>query len=268
MECDEDLTVFARSGAPDLPPSGLSGVTTHNGAKLWHCLFGVRGPVLILLHGGLGNSGNFGYNISDLVSAGYRVLTIDSRGHGRSTRDARPYSYQLMSEDVLVVIDALEIERAGFVGWSDGACTALVLAHHHPDRVAGVFYFGCNMDPTGAKPFVLTPMIERCFARHKADYAALSETPDAFDDFVEAVGLMQRSQPDYSAADLAEIQTPVTIAHAQHDEFILREHADYLAGAIAHAKFRLLPGVTHFAPIQNPPLFNEAVLDFARSLTF
>jgi pimeloyl-ACP methyl ester carboxylesterase len=48
-------------------------------------------------------------------------------------------------------MDALGIEKAGLVGWSDGACTALILASKAPTRVAGVFFFACNMDPSGAQ---------------------------------------------------------------------------------------------------------------------
>src|SRR5262245_57618852 len=78
--------------------------------------FGVGSPVL-LLHGGLEHSGNWGYQVPALTSIGYRVIVIDSRGHGRSTRDSRPYSYELMASDVLAVLDALRVERAAMVGW-------------------------------------------------------------------------------------------------------------------------------------------------------
>jgi pimeloyl-ACP methyl ester carboxylesterase len=87
---------------------------------------------VILLHGGLGHSGNWGYQVPALVESGYRAVLIDSRGHGRSTRDALPFSYELMASDVLAVIDRLHLERAALVGWSDGACTALILAAKAP----------------------------------------------------------------------------------------------------------------------------------------
>jgi pimeloyl-ACP methyl ester carboxylesterase len=187
---------------------------------------------------------------------------IDSRGHGRSTRDARPYSYELMASDVSTVITVLQLAKAGLVGWSDGACAALVLASQAPAQVAGVFFFGCNMDPSGTKEFVFTPIIGRCLNRHKQDYARLSATPDQFDSFFEAVGLMQRTQPNYSTKDLAKISMPVTIAHSEQDEFIKREHAEYLARSIPNAEFVNLPGVSHFAPLQRPELFNSKMLAF------
>jgi pimeloyl-ACP methyl ester carboxylesterase len=259
--CDDDLSRFEADGAAPLPVTDDQGYVEHEGARIWYATHGAGSPV-ILLHGGLGHSGNWGYQVPALVRDGYRAVLIDSRGHGRSTRDARPYTYELMASDVSAVMDALNLDKAALVGWSDGACTALIFADKAPARVAGVFFFGCNMDPSGTKEFAFTPIIGRCLNRHKQDYARLSATPDQFDRFFEAVGLMQRTQPNYSAQDLAEISVPVAIVHSEHDEFIKREHAEYLARSIPNAEFVDLLGVSHFAPLQRPKLFNSAVLAF------
>jgi pimeloyl-ACP methyl ester carboxylesterase len=171
-----------------------------------------------------------------------------------------------LASDVVAVMDALGIEKAAFVGWSDGGCIALVLASKLPARAAGVFFFACNMDPSGAKAFAATPIIERCFSRHGKDYARLSATPDRFREFVDAVGTMQKSEPNYSAQDLATIAVPVAIVLGEHDEFIRREHAEYLGRTIPRARFVLLPDVSHFAPLQRPEQFNGAVLAFLRDI--
>jgi len=258
---DDELRHFEVAGAA-LPPSpAQSGVVAHDGARLWYATFGT-GPAVVLLHGGLGHSGNWGHQVPALVAAGYRAIVIDSRGHGRSTRDARPYTYQLLAADILAVMDDLGIGRAALVGWSDGACAALVLADQSPERVAGVLFFACNMDPSGTKPFEMTPIVERCFNRHVKDYAALSATPEAFEAFSAAVGTMQRTEPNYSPADLARIRVPTTIMLGERDEFIKRTHAEYLARTIPDADFVLLPGVSHFAPLHRPRLFNAAMLAF------
>ena len=258
---DDDLTTFEAEGAAPLPPAEGQGVVEHDGARIWYATYGSGTPV-ILLHGGLGHSGNWGYQVPALVDAGYRAVLIDSRGHGRSTRDERPYSYELMGSDVLAVMDTLRLDNAAIIGWSDGACTGLILARTAPTRVARVFFFACNIDPGGVKPFEPSPALNRCFARHVKDYAALSATPDEFDAFSEAVGLMQRTQPNYSASDLADIRVPVTIVQSEHDEFIKPEHAAYLARSIPGAHLLVLPGVSHFAPLQRPAQFNEAMLSF------
>lgn len=255
---DDDLQLFERNGTPPLP-EGTTGCVTTQGASIWYADMGEGRPVVIL-HGGLGHSGNFAHQVPALMAAGYRVIAIDSRGHGRSSRDDQAYSYALMGRDVVAVMDRLSIGRASFVGWSDGACTALILADNHPDRVEGVIYFACNMDPGGALPFVGTPVIDRCLSRHRADYAALSQTPDDFTSFAGSVSLMQGSQPNYGAADLARISAPVAVLHAERDEFIRREHAVYLAASLPRAWLVDLTGVSHFAPLQRPQLFNAAML--------
>ncbi|MFM0195553.1 alpha/beta hydrolase [Paraburkholderia strydomiana] len=258
---DDSLERFEAHGAPPLPASNESGSVEHEGARIWYASHG-SGTAVILLHGGLGHSGNWGYQVPALLAAGHRVVVIDSRGHGRSTRDARPYKYELMASDVLAVMDALALERAAIVGWSDGACVAMVLGMVAPQRVAGVFFFGCNMDPSGTKEFVATPVIDRCFSRHRQDYARLFATPDEFDAFVAAVSDMMKTEPNYFADDLARIRVPVVIAQSEHDEFIKREHAEYLADAIPGAELNVLPGVSHFAPLQRPALFNKAMIAF------
>lgn len=258
---DDDLFLFERDGAPELPDTAHTGHLHHNGARIWFASHGT-GPVVVLLHGGLGHSGNWGHQIPELLAAGYQTLLIDSRGHGRSTRDDRPYSYQLMADDVLAILDHLSIDRAAFVGWSDGACIALVLADKAPERAKRVLFFACNVDDTGALPFVPTPAIERCFSRHGKDYAALSATPGDFNAFVDAVGTMQRTQPNYTSADLKRLTTPFTIVQAEYEEFIRPEHAQYLAATIPDADLITLPGVSHFAPLQRPAVFNAALLAF------
>jgi pimeloyl-ACP methyl ester carboxylesterase len=170
-----------------------------------------------------------------------------------------------MASDVVAVMDALHLEKAYLVGWSDGACVALILAHKAPARVAGVFFFACNMDPSGVREGIeLNETVRRCLSRHVTDYSQLSTTPDQFEAFSEAVGLMMRTQPNYSANDLAEINVPVAVVQSEHDEFIKGEHAEYLARTIPNARLVILEGVSHFAPLQRPEQFNSAVLEFIR----
>ena len=258
---DDELLNFEAHGAAPLPRPQREGFVENDGARIWYATYG-SGPAVILLHGGLGNAGNWGYQVPALVAAGRRVVVIDSRGHGRSTRDMRPYHYAQMAGDVLAVMDCLELTKAALVGWSDGACTALILADQRPERVPGVFFFACNMDPSGTLEFKPTPVIDRCFSRHRKDYQALSATPDAFESFVGDVSKMMASEPNYAATDLAGIKVPVAVVLGDNDEFIKREHADYLARSIPDAELILLPEVSHFAPLQRPEHFNREVLAF------
>jgi pimeloyl-ACP methyl ester carboxylesterase len=264
---DHGLERFEAEGSPPiLVASEKPSYVETSGARIWFAAYGSGIPV-IMLHGGLGHGGNWGHQANVLVEDGYRVILIDSRGHGRSTRDERPFSYELMGSDVLAVMDTLGIAKAPVVGWSDGACTAMILAAHQPARISGVFFFACNMDPSGARPIDELPLVvRRCFNRHVADYAELSATPDQFSEFHAAVTRMMQTEPNFSAKDLARIRVPVTVAIGEQDEFIRRDHAEYLARTIPDAKFVLMEGVSHFAPLQRPTLFNRTMLGFLRDL--
>jgi len=245
-----------------LPRAESSGYVTHDGARIYFATYGAGSPV-ILLHGGLADSDYWGGQVPALTGAGHRVILIDSRGHGRSTRDARPYTYELMASDVVAVMDALKVQRAAVVGWSDGAIIGLVMALKDPDRLTRVFAFAANMDPSGVATDVGTNSIfSRFEAQAAREYALVSPTPSGFEAFSQAIGRMWETEPNYTQADLARITTPVAIVDGDHDEAIKRAHTEYLARAIPGARLVILPGLSHFAMLQDPAAFNAAMLAF------
>jgi len=85
---------------------------------------------------------------------------------------------------------------------------------------------------------------------------------DHFKSFRQAVSEMMSTQPNYRAADLREIRVPVAIVHSEDEEFIRREHAEYLAQTLPLAELHVLPGVSHFAPLQRAEVFNSVLLEF------
>ncbi|HVM99093.1 MAG TPA: alpha/beta hydrolase [Caulobacteraceae bacterium] len=250
--------------AQALPRPGLRGYVAHDGARIYFSTYG-KGLPVILLHGGLANQEYWGDQVPALTRAGYRVILIDSRGHGRSSRDNRPYTYELMASDVVAVMDQLEIPKAAVVGWSDGGIIGLVMALKHPDRLTRVFAFAANMDPSGVKDDTESnPTFSRFEAEAADAYARLSPTPHDFPDFHQAIAKMWAEEPNYSAADLAKITTPVAIVDGDHDEAIKPEHTAYLARSIPGAKLVMLPNASHFAFLQQPQRFNVEMLDFLR----
>lgn len=260
---DDGLDLFAQNGPPALPAGGEC--LERDGAAVWFASF-AAGPAVLLLHGGMGNSNNFGHQVPALIEAGYRVVVIDSRGHGRSSWDGGAFSYAQFAEDAFAVLDRLGIDSVAVVGWSDGACTGLAMAKAAPERVAGVFFFACNVDASGSLPFVMSDTIENCLTRHQKDYAALAPQPWRFEEMSQKLQVMQGSQPDYSADDLRSIGVPVTVAQAERDEFIRAEHARYIAETVPGARYVEMEGVSHFAPVQRPALFNGVVLEFLDGL--
>ena len=145
------LPVVSRCGGPcrRLLPLSPARTAKVNGISLYYATIGHGSPV-VLLHGGLANSDYWGNQIKALAPR-HTVIVVDSRGHGRSTRDARPYGYDLMADDVVALLDTLHIAKADVVGWSDGAILGLDLAIRHPDRVGKVFAFAANTVTSGAQ---------------------------------------------------------------------------------------------------------------------
>ena len=73
----------------------------------------------------------------------YRIIRYDHRGHGKTEVPPGPYSFEILCDDVVALMDALAIERAHFVGLSMGGMTALGLAIDHPDRLLSITSANC-----------------------------------------------------------------------------------------------------------------------------
>lgn len=245
---------------PALPEARHSGYADVNGIRIWYAEFGQGEPV-VLLHGGLANSDYWGNQVP-ILAKNYRVVVMDSRGHGRSTRDDRPFGYELMAADVLALMDFLELPEAAIVGWSDGAILGLEIAIRHPERVTKLFAFAANSDPSGVKDVGQSPVFGAYIARAEKEYEKLSPTPGQYRAFLEQIEKMWATQPNYSAAQLQAIQTPVWIVDGDRDEAIERENSEFMADRIPGAGLLLQPEVGHFSFLQDPAQFNDDLLHF------
>jgi pimeloyl-ACP methyl ester carboxylesterase len=250
-----------------LPPtpapifSERSGHADANGISIYYAVYG-EGPPVILLHGGLANADYWGNQIRALMLH-HTVIVMDSRGHGRSTRDSRPYGYDLMADDVVALMDVLKVPNADIVGWSDGATLGLNLAIRHPDRVGRVFAFAATTRTSGTKyGAIVSPTIVDFIKRASQEYKAYSTTPKEFGSFVIQIIKMWTNQPNWTDAQLQAIAAPVLVADGDRDETIKREHTEYIAATIPDAGLLILPNTSHFAFLQDPELFNSEVLHF------
>jgi pimeloyl-ACP methyl ester carboxylesterase len=245
---------------PTLPQPAQSGHASVNGIKIWYATFG-RGDPVILLHGGLANSNYWGNQVRELAKR-YRVVVMDSRGHGRSTRNAEPYGYDLMASDVVGLMDFLKIKKAVIVGWSDGAILGLDIAMKHPERVSKLFAFAANSDPSGVADIAQSPVFNAFIARAEKEYEKLSPTPTEYKAFLAQITKMWETQPNWTAADLQKIVVPTWIVDADHDEAIKRENTEFMAANIPSAGLLLQPEVSHFSFLQDPGQFTADVLHF------
>jgi pimeloyl-ACP methyl ester carboxylesterase len=249
---------------PTLPTAAQSGLAPVNGIKLWYAEFGQGAPV-ILLHGGLANSNYWGLLVRALAPH-YRVIVVDSRGHGRSSRDARPYGYDLMADDVVGLMDYLKIDKAALVGWSDGAIIGLDIALRHPQRLSKLFAFAANSDPSAVKDVEHDPVFSAFIARARREYETLSPTPTEYDAFLKQIEKMWEGEPHWTADRLHGIEVPTWIVDADHDEAIKRDNTLFMADNIPGSGLLIQPQVSHFSFLQDPAQFNSDVLHFLQHL--
>ena len=245
---------------PTLPPAARSGYAPVNGIKIWFAVFGHGSPV-ILLHGGLANANYWGNQVHALMKR-YQIIVMDSRGHGRSTRNTEPFGYELMASDVVGLMDYLKIPKAAIVGWSDGAILGLEIAIHHPERLTKLFAFAANSDPSGVADIAKSPVFNAYIARGETEYRKLSPTPDQYKPFLAQISQMWATQPHITAEQLRGITVPTWIVDADHDEAIKRENTEFMASQIPNSGLLLQPLVSHFSFLQDPAQFNSDVLHF------
>lgn len=243
-----------------MPAPQESGLAEVNGIKLYFASYGA-GPPVILLHGGAGNGDHWAFQL-EALAAKYRVIVVDARGHGRSTRDAKPISYELMADDLLALMDKLQLEKATLVGWSDGGIIALDLALRHPERVSKLVASGVNFDLAGTQKGGNSPAFATYFARCAADYAKLSPTPTDYKGLTAALRPMWRTQPTYKKDQLAGIKVPTLILDGAHDEIIRQEHLKEMSKLISGSRLVFIPDASHFALFQQPAAFNRALIEF------
>lgn len=244
-----------------MPRPDKSGLAPVNHIKLYYAVYNEQGkePV-ILLHGGFASSDEWSFEVP-LLAKTHQVIVVDSRGHGRSSLGAQQLGYELLTSDVLQLMDHLNIPRASIVGWSDGGIIGMILAIQHPERINKLFTFGANYNLAGYKSETSdSASAARFMARATANYRKLSPTPDDFGKLKQALGKMYTAEPNLKPADLKTIKAPTVIACGQYDQFIKQEHFRELAQLIPGAKLVILPNVAHGGPLQDPASFHQAVV--------
>jgi pimeloyl-ACP methyl ester carboxylesterase len=269
------LTQAAETPTPEAvaPPQALlppaettaTGQTVKiNGIDIYYEIYGAGDPV-ILLHGGLG-SGDYFANQIPVLAEMYQVIAMDSRGHGRSSFDETPISYEVMASDVLGLMDHLGLQKADIVGWSDGGIIGLEIAITHPERLNKVVAYGANFDPTGVRLDIASNAYFNAYIEAAAaDYAKLSPAPERWDEFLANIGNMWATEPNYTEEQLKSITTPILILDGEKEEAIDLNQTKLMALLIPGAKLVLMPDTGHFAMFEQPDEFNRVVMEFLAS---
>lgn len=211
------------------------------------------GKPLILLHGN-GESGEYFIHQLDYFSHQFRVIAVDTRGHGQSPRGTKPFTIRQFAEDLREFMDEMQIEQADLLGFSDGGNIALIFALQYPARVDRLVLNGANLSGKGVKPSVQLPIvigykIASLFARRRP--AALKKA--------ELLGLMV-NDPNVPSSELKSLKNRTLVIAGQKD-MIKESHTRLIYESLPNAELAILPGY-HFIAHKNPVEFNRRVQEF------
>lgn len=216
------------------------------------------GAPLLLLHGN-GESLDYFRSQIDFFSDRYRVIALDTRGHGASPRGQAPFTIAQFAEDLLEFMDDMRLSKAHILGFSDGGNIALTFALKHPERVDKLILNGANLDPSGVKRRVQLPIeLGYALARRFA-----GRSPRARQS-AQLLGLMV-NEPHISPEQLRRLNRPVLVIAGERD-MIRPAHTRRIAAALPDARLAFLPG-DHFIAAKNPAAFNAAVAQFLEEPT-
>lgn len=220
-----------------------------------HYLEQGQGKPLILLHGN-GESCDYFEHQIPCFAKDYRVIAIDTRGHGQSPRGEKPFTIVQFAEDLREFMDQNAIGKAILLGFSDGGNIALTFALKYPERIDRMIVDGANLFPSGVKPLYQWPIeigyhIAKLFAK-KSEQAKQN---------AEMLGLMV-NEPHIEPSELARLTMPVLVVAGTKD-MIKDEHTRLIYKSLPNAKLEIVPG-DHFVANKNYEAFNSIVEAFLK----
>ena len=244
-----------------------------NGARLWYDEAG-SGEAVLLLHGGLGDSGLW-EPVAPLLAERFRTIRTDLRFFGLSTGPAAPWSWH---DDVIAVLDELGIERTALVGLSLGGKLAIDLALAHPERLWALVGVAPALGGHDGAPYT---------AEHEARWEAAEDklaaemeidfevwAPLGSDDRIRELwratpdanplpdGVEPLDPPGAPAKErLGELAVPTLIVTANHDPAGFREIGPLVANTAPNARHVELDS-DHYVTLREPELVAETLLEF------
>src|SRR4051794_25753250 len=223
-------------------------------------------PPLLLLHS-LGTSLHVWDPVVPALSAAFRVIRPDNRGHGGTTVMPGPYSIEQLGADALGVLQALGIERAHVVGLSIGGLIAQELANQAPDRLLSLVLMDTALKIPPANLWheraavvrekgmqaILEQVVVRWVTPEAPPHAAaplrallLATSPEGYAASAEAI----------AAADLSEqsrrITAPTLVIVGDGDQATPVSSAEALRDAIPGARLEVIPGAAHIPTAEQP----------------
>jgi pimeloyl-ACP methyl ester carboxylesterase len=218
-----------------------------------------QGQPLLIIHGNGGSINNFLYQIP-YFSTKYKVIIADSRAQGNSADPGDSLSYEMMADDYSALLDALKVDSANVIGWSDGGINGLLLAIRHPEKVKKLAVTGANLWPDTSAVF------QEVINMVKPEYTMLKNktSRNAQEKSGWKLVRLLLDEPHIPLKDVQNIKCPTMVIGGDHD-VIRPEHTMLIAHNIPRSYLWILPNSGHSTPIVYKDEFNKKVDAFFSS---
>ena len=212
-----------------------------------------EGFPLVLLHGN-GEDYTYFKRQMEPFSQQYRVIALDTRGHGKSPRGTAPFTLEQFAGDLKEFLDQRGIAKCHLLGFSDGGNIALLFALRYPQYVEKLILNGANLTPAGVKLSTQLPIAAGWCASGVCGLFSKKAKANW-----EMLNLMV-TQPHIRPQTLEKLAVPTLVIAGERD-MIKEKHTRLIAASLPNSKLVILPG-DHFVARRNWQQFNPAVQAF------
>ena len=245
--------------AVEMPELAEYGFVENNGVRIEYGIYGnpEAEPLLLLPPNG-GDMHCFDDSILPEMSKHFLVITVSPRCTGKSDRGNDGLTFEVMSDDLVVLLDTLRVEKTKIFGFSDGGNLGMVFTVAHPEMVESLVVMGSNINPMGTKVFdqisitwkYLGLVIKALFTQDVEDMNRR-----------DIQGLMV-FHPNLTFKDLQKIEVPVLNIYGEHD-MIKRIHSKRITKNIPNAQELMIEGGGHSTCFEyTDTIINPALLEF------
>lgn len=214
------------------------------GISMYYEDYGQGGPIVLIHGGGSSMHVSFGKAFKAL-SKQYRVLAFDEQGHGRTPNSDRPFSFESTADDIVEALKQLNIDSASFIGFSNGATTALHLAIRNPQVVKKLVLGSVLYRKNGASPqfwkFMQNASLKDMPQELKDSYLQIAPNPQDLNKMHDKDLARMLNFKDIPVKDLKKIKAPVLIMQTDRDVPTI-EHAVELMNILPDSRLAILPG--------------------------
>jgi pimeloyl-ACP methyl ester carboxylesterase len=260
---------------PERPGTQHGHYVQANGLDIYYEEHG-QGKPLLLLHGGILTGDSWQPYLAGMAKH-YRVITPDSRGHGRTANPTGSMSFGLLADDMAALMQALDLRKPLVCGYSDGGQVALELGMRYPDLPQALVVCGAYVELTEAsRKWVRSILgdeqspdvdIEQFERANPAFAAMLQQThgPDGWKTLLKQIKPMWNAQLNYTPDDFAQVVAPTLVLLGDRDDFVPVEDGVAMYRLLPNAEFAVVPCADHGDLIFSPAkitLLQPLILDF------